>query len=85
MSIRRLYKDLLTKYLFQIDENSVAARTKMADKLRSDIAEGKAEGERRIYIVFPNIKEHRNHAVYYVSRITNVFYKPKFICCFFLL
>ena len=50
----------------------------MADKLRSDIAEGKAEGERRIYIVFPNIKEHRNHAVYYVSRLTNVFYKPKF-------
>ena len=50
----------------------------MAEKLRNDYLAGNAQGERRFYIVFPNIKEHQNHAVYYVSR--GVFLSYCYIC-----
>ena len=50
----------------QISQNENILKSNMAEKLRFDISQGKAVGERRFYINFPQVTDHRNHALFYV-------------------
>ncbi|CAK8675715.1 calcium-responsive transcription factor-like [Clavelina lepadiformis] len=54
---------------YMISQNENILKSNMAEKLRFDISQGKAVGERRFYINFPQVTDHRNHALFYNGKL----------------